>query len=138
MDHVDEDQLRSIFHECSQCGTCCKEYKKIGLQADEVEFIKKMGGHVGVNLTMATIREKGLAIATEEATKEGKVYMIHPDDSGCVFLEHRDSKYYCRIYNYRPRVCQGFRCNLADDSFLNLFASGSGAMHLLGKDPYGL
>lgn len=133
----DQDSLITIFHECRQCGTCCKDYKKIPLESDEVEFIKKMGGHVGTSLSMAEIREKGLAAATEDATREGKVYMIHPDDNGCVFLEQRNKKFYCRIYHYRPQTCKGFRCNLADDSFLQLFG-GESAMHLLGQDSYGL
>ncbi|MCP3891090.1 MAG: YkgJ family cysteine cluster protein [Desulfobulbaceae bacterium] len=129
----DEDALKTILHECKQCGTCCKDYRKIVLHPDEVDFIKKMGGYVGANVSMSDIREKGLAAATEEATREGKVFMIHPDDKGCVFLEHRNDKYYCRIYHYRPRTCQGFRCNLADNSFLELFG-GDSAIHLLGQD----
>ena len=83
---VNEEALKTIFHECRQCGICCKEYKKISLLADEVEFIEKMGGHVGVNVSMAEIREKGLEGATKEAKKDGKMYMIHPDDKGCVFF----------------------------------------------------
>ncbi|RLB62911.1 MAG: YkgJ family cysteine cluster protein, partial [Deltaproteobacteria bacterium] len=47
---VDKSSLDSIFHECRQCGACCKKYRRILLQPDEVEFIKKMGGHVGVDL----------------------------------------------------------------------------------------
>ncbi|PHR28514.1 MAG: hypothetical protein COA36_06460 [Desulfotalea sp.] len=134
---VDEEVLKTIFHECRQCGTCCKEYRKISLRADEVAFIEKMGGHVGVNVSMAEICEKGLERASKEAKQKGKVYMIHPDEKGCIFLQHKNNKYYCGIYHYRPRVCRGFRCNLADDSFLNLFV-GEGAMHLLGKDAFGL
>ena len=134
---IDEKALQTIFHECRQCGTCCREYKKISLQEDEVDFIKKMGGHVGVNVSMAEIRDKGLELATADAKKDGKMYMVHPDDKGCIFLKHKNDKYYCGIYHYRPRVCRGFRCNLADDSFLDLFAGGT-AMHLLGKDSYGL
>lgn len=135
--HFDRDSLDSIFHECRQCGTCCKDYKKIPLQPEEVDFIKKMGGHVGCSVSMAEIREKGLEAATRDAAANGKVYMIHPDDKGCVFLEHRNDKYYCKVYHYRPKTCQGFRCNLADDSFLQLFG-GEGAIHLLGQDAYGL
>lgn len=134
---VDHDSLKTIFDDCRQCGTCCKNYRKIVLQPDEADFIKKMGGHVGTSVSMAAIREKGLAVATEEAKNDGKIYMIHPDDSGCVFLEHKNDKYYCRIYHYRPKTCGGFRCNLADDSFLNLFG-GEGAIHLLGQNSYGL
>lgn len=134
---VDEDELKTIFHECRQCGTCCKKYRKILLQPDEVKFIEKMGGHVGVNVSMAAIREKGLTRAMEEVRREGKVYMIHPDEKGCVFLVEKNGKSCCKIYNWRPRTCRGFRCNLADDSFLNLFG-GDDAVHLLGQDRYGL
>ena len=134
---VDEDALKSIFHECRQCGTCCKKYKKILLRPEETAFIEKMGGHVGVNVSMAQIREKGLEQAMEDVRKEGKVYMIHPDDHGCVFLQEKNGKFYCKIYNWRPKTCRGFRCNLADDSFLNLFG-GDDAIHLLGTDRFGL
>jgi uncharacterized protein len=134
---IDEDALKTIFHECRQCGTCCKGYRKIVIHPDEAEFIKKMGGYVGVNVSMKDIREKGLEVAVDRAKNGDKLYMIHPDDKGCVFLEHRNGKYRCKIYHYRPRTCRGFRCNLVDDSFLHLFA-GESAMHLLGQDRYGL
>ena len=135
--NVDEDALKTIFHECRQCGTCCKGYRKIVVQADEAEFLKKMGGHVGVNVSMKDIRENGLAAAVENPKQGDKLYMIHPDDKGCVFLEQRNGKYSCKIYHYRPKTCRGFRCNLADDSFLHLFG-GNDAIHLLGQDSYGL
>ncbi|MFH0783200.1 MAG: YkgJ family cysteine cluster protein [Pseudomonadota bacterium] len=135
--NIDEDALKTIFHECRQCGTCCKGYRKIVVQADEAEFLTKMGGHVGVNVSMKDIRESGLEAAIEKAKRGDKLYMIHPDDKGCIFLEQRNGKYFCKIYHYRPRTCRGFRCNLADDSFLHLFG-GDSAMHLLGQDTYGL
>ena len=134
---VNEQALRTIFHECRQCGTCCKKYRKIVLQPDEVEFIEKMGGHVGVGVSMTAIREKGLTAATAEAKSNGKVFMIHPDDKGCVFLQLVNGKYRCAIYHYRPKTCRGFRCNLADESFLQLFG-GADAIHLLGTDSFGL
>lgn len=133
----DAGTLNTIFHECRQCGTCCREYRKILLQPEEAEFITKMGGHVGVDVSMREIREKGLVQAMADARAKGKIYMIHPDDKGCIFLQHVNNSYSCKIYNYRPKTCRGFRCNLADDSFLNLFG-GNGAIHLLGQDSYGL
>jgi Fe-S-cluster containining protein len=132
-----EEELRTIFDDCRQCGTCCKKYRKILLQPGEAEFIEKMGGYVGVDVTMQEIREKGMAAAIAEAKSCGKTYMIHPDDKGCVFLLHKNDKYYCKIYSYRPQTCKGFRCNLADDSFLNLFG-GDTAIHLLGQNSFGL
>lgn len=128
--------LNTIFHECRQCGTCCKKYNKILLQPDEVEYIEKMGGHVGVNVSLAAIREEGAENAIRKAKEDGKVYMIHPDEGGCVFLEKRNDKYYCKLYHYRPQTCRGYRCNLADNSMMSLFSSD--AIYLLGKDKFGL
>jgi len=101
-----------------------------------VEFIKKMGGHVGVNVRLDDLRLKSMDDLVSEAKGKRKIYMIHPDDRGCVFLEKRDGKYICKIYHYRPRTCQGFKCNFADDSFLNIF--GEDSTCLLGLDRFGL
>ena len=131
-----ESTLNTIFDDCRQCGTCCKKYRKITLQPDEVAFIKQMGGHVGVDVSLKAIREQGIDAATREAKERGRVFMIHPDDKGCVFLEKRTEKFTCKIYHYRPQTCRGFRCNLADNSFLSLF--GDGAIHLLGQTSFGL
>jgi uncharacterized protein len=128
--------LNSIFDECRQCGTCCRKYRKIVLQPDEVGFIKQMGGHVGVDVSFDAIREKGMDAATEEAKGRGRIFMIHPDDRGCVFLEKRNEKYICKIYHYRPKTCRGFHCNLADNSFFTLFSDD--AIHLLGQTSFGL
>ena len=135
---LDPNTLNSIFHECRQCGICCKKFKKVLLQGDEPAFINKMGGHVGVDATLKELREKPLEKLIEEKKEKGKVYMIHPDNKGCVFLECRNGLYRCKIYNYRPLSCRGFRCNLADDSFLSLFADDTASMHLLGFDSFGL
>lgn len=132
---LDSSTLNSIFHECNQCGTCCKKYRKISLHKDEVEQIKKLGGHVGYDLSLVEIREKGLQQAQKEAIGRGKVYMIHPDDKGCMFLQKKNDKYYCKIYHYRPKTCRGFKCNMADDSFLSLF--GQDSIHLLGQTTFG-
>ncbi len=131
-----ETTLNTIFDDCRQCGTCCKKYRKIVLQPDEVSFIKQMGGHVGVDISLKDIREQGIDAATREARERGRVFMIHPDEKGCMFLEKRNEKFFCKIYHYRPRTCRGFRCNLADNSFLTLF--GDDSMHLLGQTSFGL
>lgn len=133
---LDPQALKTVFHECRQCGTCCKTYRKIILHPDEVDFIRKMGGHVGVNASLSDLRRRPLEALIQEAKGCGKVYLIHPDDRGCVFLEKRDGKYRCRIYHYRPRTCRGFKCNLADRSILDIF--GRNATMLLGLDSFGL
>ena len=133
---MDTETLKTVLHECRQCGSCCKAYRKIALHPDEVDFIRKMGGHVGVNATLSELRAKPLQELLQAAQENGKVYMIHPDDRGCVFLQKRNDKYCCRIYHHRPRTCRGFKCNLADSSFLEVF--GRDASLLLGLDQYGM
>jgi len=132
----DASALKTLFNECRQCGACCKKYKRIALHPDEVDFIRKMGGHVGVNASLSQLREKSLASIIEEAKVNGTVYMIHPDDKGCVFLQKRNGKYTCKIYHHRPRTCRGFRCNMADNTFLDVF--GQDTTLLLGLDRFGL
>lgn len=133
---LNAEALKTLFDECRQCGACCKIYRRIRLHPDEVEFIRKMGGHVGVGASLAQLREKPLGKLIEEAKASGRVYMIHPDDKGCIFLQKRDGKYTCKIYNYRPRTCRGFRCNMADNTFMDVF--GQGTTLLLGMDSFGL
>lgn len=133
---LNTNAMNSIFADCRQCGVCCKRYRKIPLEAGEVDFIKRMGGHVGVEATLSELRKRPLSEVVQEAKKSGRVFMIHPDNKGCIFLEKRNKKYYCKIYHYRPRICRGFRCNLVDDSFLDIL--GDEAIHLLGQNSFGL
>lgn len=133
---LNHQNLKTILQDCRQCGTCCKQYTKVVLQDSEVAFIKKMGGHVGVNTTLRQLREKPLTELLEDNRTLGKIYMIHPDDKGCLFLERRNGLYFCKIYNYRPLSCRGFRCNMADNSFFDLF--GNDATCLLGLDSFGM
>jgi hypothetical protein len=42
----------------------------------------------------------------------------------------------CKIYHHRPRACRGFRCNMADNTFLDVF--GQESTLLLGMDQFGL
>ena len=134
--HFDPQALRTLFHECRQCGACCKRFRKIALYPDEVDFIRKMGGYVGIDASIAQLRQHSLSELIEAAKAGGKVYMIHPDDKGCVFLQKRNGKAHCKIYHHRPRTCRGFRCNMADNTFLDVF--GQEATLLLGMDSFGL
>lgn len=130
------EALNSIFHDCRQCGACCKKYRKILLQHDEAAFIRKMGGHVGVDVGLNELRDNSLEELIARERGKDRVYMIHPDDKGCIFLEKRNGKYFCKIYHYRPRSCQGFKCNIADTTFNDIF--GEDSILLLGKDRFGL
>ncbi len=136
MTEIAETALNTLFTPCRQCGNCCKQYRKITLEKDEVEFIKKMGGHVGIDVSLSDIREMGIDQAREKAAERGKLFMIHPDDKGCIFMEKRNEKVYCKIYHYRPNACRGFRCNMADGSMMSL--SGSDAILLLGQNSFGM
>ena len=113
-------ELESIFWECRRCGMCCKKFNKILLMPDEVDFIKKMGGHVGVNVKLSDLTNKTMDELVEEAKGKDDIFMFFPDENGCTFLE-KDGKYFkCSIHNYRPKVCRGFKCNIADNSLMQL------------------
>lgn len=132
---VGEPELRTLFHQCRQCGTCCRTYRKVPLQAEEAAFIRKMGGHVGVEISLRSLRTRSMEELVAEETARGQVYMIHPDDRGCVFLRRCNQTSICTIYHHRPRACRGFRCTMADSSFFDLF--GAGTTQLLGQDAFG-
>ena len=117
---VIKNELDTIFLECRGCGQCCKGYRKILLMDDEVDFIKKMGGYVGVMIRMNDLREKKMDELVEEAKQKEDLYMIHPDENGCVFLEKVNTKYRCKIYNYRPKTCRNFKCSLAANPLMNI------------------
>jgi uncharacterized protein len=120
--------LETIFDECRQCGACCKHYRKILLQPEEVDRIRKLGGHVGRIKRLDGKRKEGDA-------GDQQTFMVHPDEKGCVFLHKVDGKYRCKIYHYRPKVCRGFKCNLADDSISQVLFKDS--FLLLGLDSFG-
>jgi len=128
-------ELNTIFYECRQCGSCCKSYRKILLMPDEVDFITKMGGHVGIMVRLDDLRTNTLDALADEQRQRQNVYMIHPDDKGCVFLKKVNDKHHCGIYHYRPSTCQRFKCNLADNSLMHILFKDP--MCLLGRDSLG-
>ena len=133
---VNEYKLNTIFDKCRECGTCCKKYSKILLQAEEVDFLQKMGAHIGCLVPLYKLRDKPLSEVIQEEQQKNAIYMVHPDGKGCVFLEKRNDKYFCKIYYYRPKTCQGFKCNLVDNTMKDLFLNEP--MTLLGMDKHGI
>lgn len=135
MDEFQKQNLDTIFHECRQCGTCCKKYQKILLEPDEVERMEKLGANVGIMLSLNDLRNRKLDELAEEEKSKQKIYMVHPDGKGCIFMEKRNDKHYCKIYHYRPKACRGFKCNMADNTVKDLFMDNS--IYLLGIDRFG-
>ena len=87
MEKLCTSTLNTIFDDCRQCGTCCKKYRKIPLQPDEVDFIKQMGGHVGVHVSFEEIREKGMEAATStyQSLSEAMIkFRDNPPQSGLI------------------------------------------------------
>jgi len=128
-------ELRTIFDQCRQCGSCCKRYSRVLLAPDEVEFISKMGGHVGVTRTLRDLIGRRSASGQDAPQPGEQVVMVHPDEKGCVFLRRLGGgKHRCAIYNYRPLVCRRFKCNLADSSMAQVLGD---PICLLGLDALG-
>lgn len=129
------ENLNTLFEECRQCGVCCKTYRKVLLEPDEIDRLRALGAEVGVLVKLNELREKTMEELVEEAKGKKSVYMIHPDGDGCIFLQKVNGLYRCKIYHYRPRACQGFRCSLADHSMEQLLFDD--AIFLLGEDRFG-
>ena len=129
------ENMNTLFAECRQCGTCCKTYRKVLLEADEIDRLRALGAEIGVMVSLNDLREKSMETLVEEAKGKKAVYMIHPDGNGCIFLQKVNGNYRCKIYHYRPRSCQGFRCSLADHSMEQLLLNDP--IFLLGEDRFG-
>lgn len=132
---LSQDNLKTLLSECRQCGACCRRYRKVLLQPEEVDRIKALGGYVGIMVTLTELRTKTMDQLVEEAKGKKAIYMIHPDGKGCVFLQKVNGKSVCSIYHYRPEACRGFRCNFADTSMMDVFLEDP--IHLLGLNRFG-
>ena len=130
------EHLDTLLLDCRQCGTCCKTYRKVLLEPDEIDRLRALGAEIGIMVRLNDLREKSMAELVKDAKGKKDVYMIHPDGKGCMFLQKVDDKYCCKIYHYRPRACQGFRCSLADQSMEHLLLND--ATYLLGEDRFGM
>jgi Fe-S-cluster containining protein len=129
-------RLNTLFDACRQCGTCCKHYRKVLLEPDEIDRLRELGAEIGVMVGLNELREKTMAELISEAKGKKAVYMIHPDGDGCVFLQKvAGGGYSCNIYHERPRACRGFNCSFADRSMEQLFLAD--AIFLLGEDKFG-
>ena len=129
------EKLNTLFEECRQCGTCCKTYRKVLLEPDEIDRLRSLGAEIGVMVSLNDLRDKSMDQLVDEAKGKKAVYMIHPDGNGCMFLHKVNGKYQCKIYHYRPRACRGFKCSLADHSMEQLLLSDP--ILLLGEDRFG-
>lgn len=129
------ENLNTLFDECRQCGTCCKSYRKVLLEPDEVDRMRALGAEIGVMVNLNDLRTKTMDQLVDEARGEKDIHMIHPDSKGCMFLHRVNGKSRCKIYHYRPRSCRGFRCSLSDHSMEQLLFSD--AIYLLGEDRFG-
>lgn len=133
---LNPESLNTLFDDCRQCGSCCKTYRKVLLEPDEIDRLRALGAEIGVMVHLNDLRDRTMEELVEEAKGKREVHMIHPDGKGCMFLQKINGKYCCKIYHYRPRACRGFRCSLADKSMETLLLSD--ATYLLGEDRFGM
>ena len=78
--------------ECNRCADCCK-YCTVKLDEQDINKIKKSG-------------------YDEEFFMGYDAYINSPvmkvNDKGCVFLIKKGDKYFCKIYQIRPKVCKQY------------------------------
>ena len=91
--------LNTLFNECRQCGVCCKSYRKVLLEPDEIDRLRALGAEIGVLVGLNELREKSMEQLVEEARGKHAVYMVHPDGNGCIFLQKVNGRSRCKIYH---------------------------------------
>ena len=72
-----------------KCADCCK-YLTVKLYKKDIEAIKK-AGHDDFFEYDSHIKSNVLK-----------------NQEQCLFLGHKDGKYYCKIYKIRPKVCRKY------------------------------
>jgi Fe-S-cluster containining protein len=74
------------------CADCCK-YLTVKLDKKDINKIKKAGYDQDFFLKFDNFIESPVLKLT---------------DKGCIFLIKKDSYYYCKIYDIRPKVCRDY------------------------------
>lgn len=72
------------------CADCCK-YLTVKLYKKDIEAIKRAG------------YDKDFFMEFDRHIRNP---VLKVKDENCVFLSKKKGKYYCRIYNIRPKVCK--------------------------------
>ncbi|TAD97266.1 MAG: YkgJ family cysteine cluster protein [Bacteroidetes bacterium] len=105
LDVVLQDLHEEVFEQtdCLKCANCCKTTSPVFTQKD----IEKIADFLRIR--PAEMIEKYLKI------DEDKDYVLK--SSPCIFL---DSQNYCKIYEVRPKACQGYP-HTDRKNFHNLF-----------------
>lgn len=75
---------------CERCADCCK-YLTIKLYKKDIKEIKKAGYAQDFFL---------------EYDNYIKSPILRRINKGCVFLGKKKGKYYCKIYEIRPKICR--------------------------------
>lgn len=93
MDKWYQDGLRFT---CTQCGNCCSGPPGyVWVTREDVKAIATFLGHRDGTLPPAHLRRVGFRLSLTE--KPG---------GDCIFLERRNGKAFCTIYEVRPRQCR--------------------------------
>ena len=86
---------------CENCGECCKYYT-VKLTEEEVKEIENLG----------FIRSE-FCEPDDFDLDMGSFALLRPDGQ-CIFLTERNKKYYCKIYEKRPKICKDYPFNGVD------------------------
>jgi len=114
--------------ECRQCGNCCKSECLLfdGFSDEEwiriIEFLKEnYGGTLAIQCDCGCDEIQEFKDISLEKLKIARLDIDNPlymalDYGRCPFLKKtNDSKYYCEIQEFKPKVCQRYRCDLSGE-----------------------
>jgi len=82
--------LNQKIFRCKRCGECCRHYT-IKLTKADIKKIEKR-------------YNKEYFLSYDHI----KNYLVLKSNNGCVFLKQKKNKYFCGIYDIRPKICRKY------------------------------
>jgi Fe-S-cluster containining protein len=78
---------------CERCGECCTVYTVV-LSPEDIKNIEALG-----------FAKSHFAVYNPDR-KEGVEFTLKRIGGKCIFLEYKDAKASCKIYEKRPAICK--------------------------------
>src|SRR3989338_6250988 len=85
---------KSTFR-CDSCAQCCKAFD-VKLFKEDIRRIKKAG------------YDEDFFMEPDGISRKPNDYVLRKQNGQCVFLGKRSGKYYCKIYDIRPKICRKY------------------------------
>lgn len=93
---------------CQKCGDCCKHFPLVDVSENEIASLKLLTGLCFESF----LDSKG---------KASDGYFLQFKENGhCFFLNKKNGRYFCEIYQNRPKICKNYPSTLRQNNACHL------------------